>query len=468
MKKYQYICKLITDVIITANSATEGYKESLDYIPGSKFLGIVAGQLYEETNQEKTTDLFHNGKVKYGEALPLLNEEILLKVPFSWYHEKGEKLSDTVYLHHLLKNTAVQLKQARTGYFSETERLFTAVDQNFALKSAQDSKTRKSADGQMFGYYSLKAGTEWVFTITDETGKYAEEIKSAIAGKHRIGRSRSAEFGLVQIEFSKEVKQPEEEEIKNEVIIYAKSNLCFYDESTGQTTTQPTAEQLTGAEDAEILWGKCQVRTRNYKTWNRYRYNKNADREIIERGSVFVVKLNSSASTSFFAEGIGAFNNEGFGEVLINPSFLLSETEKLPFTLSKTELQYLTKHPIKEGRYDDEILNCLKSIKSRNDFDFQIDRKVNMFIKENGGIYKGISKSQWGALRNYGKNIESIKHFEKLIFDKDVGLLYRGQSESQWRSKSRRKILEDYLNNNVGKEEYLSFVVKLSNQMAKN
>src|SRR5699024_6023908 len=117
----------------------------------------------------------------------------------------------------------------------------------------------------------------------------------------------------------------------NQLVIYAKSNLCFIDETTGNYTAQPTAKQLCGDENAEILWKDCQVRSRNYKIWNRHRWNKDADRIIIERGSVFVLKLSKEVSSEFFSNGIGSHKNEGFGEVIINPDFLNSSKETLDF-----------------------------------------------------------------------------------------------------------------------------------------
>lgn len=469
MKKYQYKCTLLSDVIITSMAATEGYQESLDYIPGSKFLGIIAGKLYDENNEEKTLNLFHNGKVRFGDAAPVLNQEVLLKVPFSWYHEKDEKLTDKIYLHHKnLEQDGMQLKQARSGYFSERDKTFTSVEQDFSLKSAQDPKKRKSKDGQMFGYYSLKAGTEWTFIVTDEEGKYSEEIKSLLVGKQRIGRSRSAEFGLVEIEFVKEVPPEKIYEIDGEVIIYAQSNLCFYDENTGQSTAQPSALQLTGNRDTEIIWEKCQIRSRNYKTWNRHRNNKDAERVVIERGSVFILRLKTAITSNYFTNGIGAHKNEGFGSVLINPSFLSSETNQLIFKLVKKSLDHFLFYPVEKGGNDEEILSCLKNIKSRNNFETHIDEKVNGFIEEFKKKFKGISKSQWGTLRNYGKNLENKEHFKKLIFDKESGFLYKGQSEFEWRTNNRRVILEKHLETLDARNEYLSFVVKLSNQMAKN
>lgn len=467
MKQYQYKCKLLSDIVITASAATEGYKESLDYIPGSKFLGIVASKLYNEQDKEKTLALFHNGTVRFGDATPVLDGNVLQKVPFSWYHIKGESLSDTIYLHHKIESSKLQLKQARTGYFSPEAKVFTSVDQDFSLKSAHDPVKRKSKDSQMYGYYSLKSGTVWSFIVTDEEGKYAEEIKSVLEGKHRVGRSRSAEYGLVEIKFDRELQSPEPATFSNQVILYAKSNLCFYDEKTGRSTAQPSGAQLTGDPGAKIFWSRSQIRTRNYKTWNRYRFNKDADRVIIERGSVFVIQLSKEVSGAFFDKGIGSHKNEGFGEVLVNPPFLLSSLDQLPFRLKKVSIENKISYPVEKGREDDLILKNLQRLKFQNNFDLKIDELVNQFIKEHGSTFKGLTKSQWGTLRNYGKNLERKDHFEKLIFDHESGFVYRGQSEKEWRKNGRRDVLRKYLSQ-LPEEHYLAFVVKLSNQMAKN
>lgn len=471
MKIYQYKCKLLTDIIITSDAATEGYNESLDYIPGSKFLGIVAGKLYNEQDPEKTLDLFHNGKVQFGDARPFVQGEKLFKVPFSWYYAKGDGLSDTIYLHHNLEEDfGIQLKQARTGYFSTAEKFFTTLEQDFALKSAQDASKRKSAKSKMFGYFSLKAGSKWIFTIKDETGSYADEIKEILNGKHRVGRSRSAEYGLVEISFEKELSDNPESIFKDKVIIYAQSNLCFYDELTGQSTAQPSGEQLTGDKDSEILWDKSQVRSRNYKTWNRQRANKDTERVIIERGSVFVVKLNNEVESSFFNKKIGSHLSEGFGEVMVNPEFLKSENEKFPFKLKKQGITYDSYFVIEKGAEDVEVMKALEQIKLRGDNNHQVSKRVNAFIQENKSKFGGLSKSQWGVLRNYGKNIDKIEHFEQLIFDTNSGFLYTGQSEKEWRTKNRRVILKDYLKDLAKNQPalYFPFVVQLSNQMAKN
>lgn len=466
MKIYQYKCTLLSDIIITSDAATEAPSEALDYIPGSKFLGIVAGKLYDEEQKTKTLDLFHNGVVQYGDATLYYNGKSFLKSPFSWFTEKGKSIYDKIYLHHLLTKTDLQLKQVRTGYFSPETQAVISLNLGFSLKSAQDFNKRRSEDGKMFGYQSLKAGTEWIFEIIDEKGIYSEEIKNVLVGKQRIGRSRSAEYGLIDIQFLQEEHRENQRQFSNEIIIYAKSNLCFVDEVTGAYTAQPSAEQLCGEKDAAILWNKSQVRSRNYKVWNRHRWNKDGDRIIVERGSVFVVKINRDVSEAFFKKGIGSHKSEGFGQVIVNPDFLRSSNEFLGFKLSKQEIGPYQKSLVVNGESDDLIFKVLQDISKRKDISYQIDKLVNQFKNDHKGLFDGISKSQWSTLRNYGKHLTNRKDFMTMVFDKESGFVYRGQSENEWRQKNRRIVLQEKLET-IDSRHFFPFVLKLSSQMSK-
>lgn len=274
MKRYQYTCKLLSDLIISSVTSTEGFNPSLDYIPGAKFLGIAAAKLYEEKNMP-TLDLFHNGKVRFGDANPIIDGQIGFSVPFSLFFEKGKSLTEPpVYLHHKLNapdfqeltREGKQLKQARKGYISLAGK-YMAIDQDFAIRSAYNSQELRSEDGKMFGYFSLPKGSEWTFVVDDDTENYAEHIKSALIGRKRIGRSRSAEYGLVEITFNKELpEQPENIPASDLTLIYAYSNLCFYD-AYGRTTVTPTPSQL-GVHGGKIIWSRSQIRSRLYQTWN--------------------------------------------------------------------------------------------------------------------------------------------------------------------------------------------------------
>lgn len=475
MKRYQYTCKLLSDVVISSVAATEGFTPSLDYIPGAKFLGIAAGKLYDEQSTA-TLDLFHNGKVRFGDAYPQIAGQAGLPVPFSWFFEKGKGLTEPpVYLHHQLQEsdfqqlteTGKQLKQARKGYFNLGGQ-YMAIEQDFAIRSAYNRQELRANDGQMFGYFSLPQGTLWTFTVEDDTAQYADEIKAVLVGKKRIGRSRSAEYGLVDIQFDR-VLEIESKIIpaSNLTLIYALSNLCFYD-SFGRPTLRPTPAQL-GVPGGMIIWEKSQIRSRLYQTWNRHRHNRDADRMIIEKGSVFAIQHDQPLDTGIFTDGIGSHRAEGFGQVLINPDFLLSTNIESNLVLTKTDQQERVKttpEASKTSAQDRLVLKYLNQQKERKSSAFDLDKRINEFVREKGAIFQGISPSQWGTIRAYAKHTMNWEDLEKLLFNKDFGALHRGVSESDWRHKDRRGILHNFLTK-VPKADRVAVTLKLAAEMAK-
>ena len=321
----------------------------------------------------------------------------------------------------------------------------------------------------MYGYFALKKGTEWTFTVEDTAGQYADDVKKALTGKKRIGRSRSAEYGLVEISFIKE-QTVNSKPVSSTALayIYAESNLCFYNEY-GRNTATPTAKDLKLPEGSTINWQKTQLRTRLYQTWNRHRNNRDADRVIIEKGSVFAVHLSEDIDSSLFKNGVGAHRSEGFGKVQINPTFLQSDTAVLNFPLQKAKLEdwkaqneYFARTA---GTQDTLVLSYLKKRKAAAEKVFDIDKQVNDCIRENPSL-KSIKPSQWGIVRNYAKYAADVKALNKLLFDTSVGCCYRGQSEKDWRKQGRRDKLQKFINR-LPEAYIIPFTIKLAAQMAK-
>jgi hypothetical protein len=479
MKRYRYTCKLLSEVVVSSVTATEGFHESLDYLPGAKFLGIAAGKLYGENNSA-TLDLFHNGKVRFGDAYPLIGEEAALPVPFSWFYNKGGGLDDeTHFLHHQMKpedhkaltEKGYQLKQARKGYFTWQAKQFLAIEQDFAIRSAYNADELRADDGKMFGYFALPAGTTWTFTIEDDMEQHGEAIKKALEGKKRIGRSRSAEYGLVEIAFQREEPVTSGTELPaGTTLVYAHSNLCFQD-TYGRPTLRPTAEALGFPPGSTIDWNKSQIRSRLYQTWNRKRHNRNADRMIVMKGSVLVVQSASSVSTKGFAQGIGTYRSEGFGQVLLNPNFLQAEGYELKLGLQKVDekdwLGQASSHVRAKSAQDDVVLDFLARRKERDEKVFDLDKKINGFLNsDDGKAFKGLSSSQWGTVRAYAKHAANWDTLSKLLFHENIGAFYRGQSEKEWRKNARRDKLQSFLAG-IDENDRISATLKLAAEMAK-
>jgi hypothetical protein len=190
---------------------------------------------------------------------------------------------------------------------------------------------------------------------------------------------------------------------------------------------------------------------------------------IIEKGSVIAIQQGQPLDTEIFAGGIGSHKAEGFGQVLINPKFLLSPNIELSLALTKTYQQKEAKtrpESSKPSTQDALVLKYLKQREEQRTSAFDLDKMVNDFVSKNRSIFQGINPSQWGTVRAYAKHAKNWEVLEKLLFNKDFGALYRGQSESDWRHKDRRGTLQKYLTK-IPEVDRVVFTLKLAAEMAK-
>lgn len=484
----KFKCELLTDVILNQKSASEGSNTTLDFIPGSNFLGIVAGDIYKDQTIDDQVKLkiFHTKYVRFGDAHPANGNNRTLRIPACLYFAKGAEEKDRIhYVHHLIEDTSSeelrknQLKQERSGYvdFMPLEEGKNAVrfkvKTDFAIKSAYNRSLRRSLDKQMFGYQSMGKGMTYYFSIVIDSSlsEYAERIKTALKGKHRIGRSRSAQYGLVDIK-AYDFQEPEsiKQTVKagDNLIIYADSRLIFLDDGN-QPVFQPTELQLTGNKEDTILWGKSQIRTFQYAPYNYQRRCFDTDRCGIEKGSVIVVKVNQDVDISNLKEFLGSYQNEGFGKIIYNPDFLKADDEgKLVFKID----------PKKDGKDKDcddpktYLTNFLSVLEERRKEEANIYEAVNTWVNDPNmtKVYtKESFASQWGHIRSLalqsktkevlidklfkGENDNNMKEHEK-------GYLVHGVAKDKWKGKTQA--LKDFVKSHSPRT-----VVNLASEMQK-
>ncbi len=484
MKRLGIKCTLISDLIISSRAANEGFHKSLDYIPGSKFLGIVAKELYDMSpqNTQRTLDIFHNGKVRFGDAHPLLKDQLTYKAPLTWVYPKKEKISDNVALFHKLDQEDSTAQDTiyvpvKDKYFSLDRKLLT-VEQNFSIKSAYDRELYRSKDEQMYGYYTLKKGTQWLGFIDFEDNTHLELVTKHLIGLKRMGRSKSSQYGLIKIEEADQITLDQSNARKGEAYLYAFSNLCFLD-PMGNATAHPSPDQLKLPPKSKILWEKSKIRTRKYQSWNKKRHRRNHDRFIIEKGSVFTVLLEAPLPYSSLEKGVGAYNNEGFGYVLLNPSFLTGDSGQvgnplLNWSFEKAEQDVFTSNATIQAPDSHPLLQFIKRKKQRLDTDHLMDKVLNKFINQakKEGSFSHITSSQWGQVRNIAKNSDSISTLKNLLFNEKYGFLFTGPSKSQWKEKHINKLkntIQDLSTvHNLAEEQQIKYVLKLCSLMAKS
>lgn len=444
MIQYHFDCRLFADVVVTSSPSTEGFPESLDYLPGAKFLGIAASTLYDESKLSHTLDLFHNGNVCFGDAHPLVAGERCLKMPLSWSINKGEKIGETdVYQHHSIENhralveKGIQLKQLRNFYFQPKSGEFVALDQTFRIKSAYDTNLRRSEDEKMYGYYALPAGSVWRFTVSATNNEYLDLIKNALIGIKRIGRSRSAEYGLVNISFVEKRTLEIGSLTAGLNLVYADSAICLPVDFDG------SLESLFPEGAVKINYAKSQIRTRIYQTWNGKRHALDPDRLVLTKGSVIALEIIDVNEINWINKGIGDRKAEGFGKIIMNPSFfsVKANTQFISLSLKKSS-NFLSKviYTKVATTSDKHLINLLKKRKNDSTQQLNIDVAVNKFIADFGSssVFRKTTASQWGTIRSLAKMFPNKKDLEFELFNnikkERGGYLEKGIAEEQWRT----------------------------------
>lgn len=500
MTTLKFKCELLSDVILNQKAASQSQNQTLDFIPGSCFLGIAADTLYKTKNYDFCREVFHSTKVKFGDAHPVAEnaERRSLKIPACYQYPKGEKLTDGCYISFIVDHDdddiqIKQLKQAREGFFdideNSTEPKLTKIniDTDIAIKSSYDREKRRSADEQMYCYESLAKGLTLYFEVVVD-GNFADDIRKSLVGEKRIGRSRTAQYGLVQIsecKFDDVASRPTKKDFS---VVYADSRLVFLDEY-GYPTFQPTAKQLGFDEKDEIDWEKSQIRTFQYAPWNFQRQCFDADRCGIEKGSVFVVKTANSPTESQY---VGHYQNEGFGKVIYNPDFVMNFNDEglsnydidlnIPEkkkTESKETRRKRQRLEIEQLQNDsDRLLQYLATQKQTELDEEIIYETVNQFVKDyKKDFVQDSFASQWGSIRAIAMRYSTYEELKEELFDKKItkngkpepyAYLTHGVAMDKWKKRGRFDNFRDFFNGLSQEGDFAQKVlINLAAQMAK-
>lgn len=457
MQELVYEVKFLSDIVLPATSNTEGNISQLDFIPGSNFLGMVA-KYYDDF--ENRFDMFHSGKVKFGDATLLYQGRPTYKMPLSYFHEK---LDETLlYNHHKIEDFKkfTQLKQKRNGYITSDLEVVN-IDYDYSQKSAYDKEKRRSKDTQMYGYNAIVSDTFWQFSIKyDNISEHdLKLLKESLQGKQRLGKSKSAQYGRVEIQLKSE-KEQIEDTTSSELILYANSRLALVD--TFGNPTYELEHLFEGLSKKNIDYDKCQIRTSTFTPYNGVRETKDYERVCIDKGSVIVLKDIEKESIPSF---VGAFWSEGFGEILLNPKFL--QEDAFHFKESKKDNTTRDAENItKEDKLADFLLQREESKKAKLD----LAKEVTEFIKNNPPKQK--LNSQWGTIKSLTSRAESDSIlydllFEKLPEEKPKGYLRSKKAKEKWNSELVEKLENMFKICQNKRIDYREFVKLLSMQMPK-
>ena len=393
MQELIYQVEFLSDIVLPATSNTEGNIQQLDFIAGSNFLGMVAK---EYSKFKDSFDIFHSGKVKFGDATLLYNDKQTYKMPLSYFFDKGKE--DTLYNHHLITDFKIftQLKQKRNGYITQDlDEVY--IEYNYSQKSAYDKKKRKSLESSMFGYSAMKKGLNWRFVVKVDDSISTDDLellKKTILNSKRLGKSKSAQYGRIKITETignmalassiGGAKAP----LPNTTLLYLNSRVALVDENGN-----PTYDLKYICKGADIDYPKCQIKTSTFTPFNGAMQTKTYERICIDKGSVIVLNELSAEQLNEIKNGVGVYLAEGFGDVLINPTFLLN---KDGFSMGSEA----SASPKDGAKVETDLAKYLKQREDNKQNKLDILNKVDKFIKDNKSLYQNIKPSQWGKIRS--------------------------------------------------------------------
>ena len=411
-----YECYFKSDVVLPASSNTQGNIALSDFIAGSNFLGMVAKNY--ESFKDDSFDVFHSGAVKFGDAHLTIDNKPSYKIPLSFHKLKiGTGIFNRLHLsdtdEQTLRENQQQLKQLRDGFISED---FTTKTPkyNYTQKSSYDKENRHSKDGGMFGYSAFQGSTKWIFKVTYKDERYIAKVEENLLGSKKLGKSKTAQYGDVIISSIDKPATLESFTPKDDITyLYINSRVALIDEDANPTLT-PTIKNL-GLNSGEIYWKKTFLQTSTYTPYNYKRQTHEYTRLCINKGSVIAIKgLQDTLATSFY---VGAFLSEGFGEVVLNPSFLKPKNPLL-----KQEIP--SPRDANTQKADTTLLNYLKAKDTKEDVKFEV-------AKHTQEVYKSLlkpSKSQWGEIRSFASTSTDVDELKQKI----THYITHGKAKKQW------------------------------------
>lgn len=386
---------LLDPVITSRDAATASQNQVLPFIPGAMILGAAA------RNYSRASDafrMFHSGEVRFGDALPYDDKLGLgLPTPKSLYSKKESTDRKTINLSRY-RAERTMLKPLSFATFS-LHGTRIPVPTTSSLKSAIDFETGKTRDGQLFNNEGLAPGLRFWATIEADSEQDLNELRNTILpdGRSRLGRSRSAEFGRVDIEWTEAPEVPAVKSDSELSLIWATSDISL----------DPDVNEIISALGISGEFDKAHsfYKLRDVWPYNSYWRSRGIARSMLERGSVIAIR---NCALKPGSHTLGLNQEIGCGRVVVSPK-ILSEDNFVPDELilgapakrnismsGQASVYSLIKNRIESKSPDDRIEIARASLNTLGQL---YERAAGIAGGEPGWV--GPSPTQWGAIESH-------------------------------------------------------------------
>lgn len=444
MKELYFKAELLDDIVLSQRTATAGDHKSLDYIPGSAFLGAMAGKFYSAFGSDKAWDIFNSSKVCFCNAYPMMNNKRSTPMPLSFHSEKvPSKGKENEVLNFVLNkgDEKIQYRQNRSGYvdFNGNKLNVCSVEKTSRMRTAIDAKTGSAAKSQLYGYESINAGQIFAGKILwDDSVDSYEEFQKVIEIFKKgeilhIGRSRTASYGRVKVSLLNVSSVENKKTEGNTFSILAVSDLCLRNPKTGRAELQLLPEFLGLSSDWKLDSTRTFTRPNTVFPYNAFRRELETQKTLISKGSVFTLKSEKNLTSEEIASiseklktGIGTYRGQGFGEIALLDSKGVYEK-----SLYNPDEQ---KEEIKLTAAEEEWIDWLSSYSESEDVEKIVKPAMEKFKKLCKEIktFNSFSndkkfwpnKKQWENIIEVIKKIDTNGNYKKAIISK----LFEGEN----------------------------------------
>lgn len=398
----QFDVKLLSDLSLTADAATVGKHTCLDYIPGSAFLGAAVAEDLRRGN-EFDADFFLSGRVRFTDALPVVNGRSTYPMPRSFGRVKNKNWNGEKAYNPIASDrpSDVQLQPWKSGYMTDDGVVYS-VDVKSNIKTAIDRNVGRAKDEELFETESISSGQCFRMRIMAESEDDLKKASELISGIVYIGRSRTAEFGKVQICETASDECAYEQSASGDtrlVHIFLVSDLLL--KHNGMPSLVPDASDF-GIENASVVWDKTFIDTKTVSPWNSFFNCRTEERQLIAKGSVITFRTEDemtaedlAALRSKLSGGVGFCREEGLGDVMVNPKWLINAPilKKYERKTEKRLCQAMTPLSNYLSRKFDAVRYAAQA---HDEAQAWVDEWIKTFYstKEDAP-----SKAQWGTIR---------------------------------------------------------------------
>ncbi len=310
--------------VFSATAATLGLHQTRDAPTGAALMGWAARQLYDRLDPARQHLLFHSGRIRFSDAVPLLEGEPVFPRPEILLRPKqgaGEPV---------LGRAAFAQRYGPDRQANEVTMCRVTLAGVAAPKPATGHRLRNSRHSDaLFGYAHLEAEGAVYRALVDADAPIEEELsallRSAFEGPLVLGRAGANGYGggyRVTLEPAERSPWPGPQRTggRDLVRLWCLADVALADAATGAPKFAIAPEDV-GLAGWEPVPGETAARLCRYAPWNRALGGREGEIAAIAAGAVFALRWPGPGPAPDVAVPavIGMHRERGLGRVTLLP-----------------------------------------------------------------------------------------------------------------------------------------------------